>query len=191
MINELIELTASYRQFRFFCRKIDDVTDATAIHLLCGIWGHLSVGLFADPPTGPKSLFIDGSWFRLKVQSISVLCIVAWSAVALYLWIFILDLIFKVRPSEENELLGSDRVEHELDEDVDYLSSSMPDLSYSDGMEIRYRSNLNNIGVYYPHAATIDLGQRNGNLKNSPKSYDVSNGHPRVQYNINRAYEHE
>lgn len=175
------------RLFWFF-RRIDDVTDATTIHLVCGVWGHLSVGFFADPPTGPKSLYIDGSLFRLKVQLISVLCIIAWSAVATFVLLLILDLIFKIRPSEDNELLGSDRVEHELDEDAELFRSPTDDVRYSDGMELRHRQN--GLNFYPHHAATIDLSQRNGKTN----SYYVTsslNRPSRIQYNVNRAYEHE
>ena len=29
--------------------KIDDVVDASPVHLFCGIWGTLAAGLFAHP----------------------------------------------------------------------------------------------------------------------------------------------
>lgn len=116
------------------------------------------------------------------MQSISVLCIIAWSAVTTFLLILILDLIFKIRPSEDNELLGSDRVEHELDEDAELFGSSTDDIRYSDGMELRRRQN--GLNFYPHHAATLNLGgldQRNAKTN----SYDVTNSlnrPTRIQY---------
>lgn len=42
---------------KFLNRKIDDAIGATPIHLVGGIWGLISVGLFADPVDGHRGLF--------------------------------------------------------------------------------------------------------------------------------------
>lgn len=86
-----------------------------------GIWGHLSVGLFADPPTGPKSLFVDGSLYRLKVQGISVLCVTIFSFIATFILIKLVDWTIGIRLSEEDEIAGCDPMEHDIyPEEYDY-----------------------------------------------------------------------
>lgn len=96
-------------------RRIDDVCDVVAIHFVNGIWGHLAVGFFGDPSTGPKSLFINGSLVRLKIQFISALCMIVFSAVAFYLIMKLVDLVIGVRLSEEAEMIGADKYEHDID----------------------------------------------------------------------------
>ena len=44
-------------KFQNIHRKIDDAVGATAVHLVGGIWGEISVGLFADPIDGHQGLF--------------------------------------------------------------------------------------------------------------------------------------
>jgi ammonia channel protein AmtB len=96
----------------FLFRKIDDVCDVVALHFVNGIWGHLAVCLFADPSSGPKSLFIDGSVFRLKVQFISCVCLIIFSVIMFYIILKIVDHFIGIRLSEEAEIMGSDEYEH-------------------------------------------------------------------------------
>jgi Amt family ammonium transporter len=81
--------------------KLDDVVGAVSVHLTCGIWGTLAVGIFS---TNPDHTF--------GTQLIGVL---AYGAVAfpLALLIFyILKLTIGVRVSEEHEIDGLDSHEH-------------------------------------------------------------------------------
>jgi Ammonium Transporter Family len=93
-------------------RKIDDAVGATAVHLVGGIWGQLSVGLFADPPTGPKGIFLGGGPNQLIVQAIAAVSIAVWSAVAHLLIFLLVDNIIPIRLSEEDEIKGCDLTEH-------------------------------------------------------------------------------
>lgn len=97
-------------------RKIDDACGATALHLVSGIWGQLSVGFFADPPTGPKGLFLGGGPNQLIVQTISCISITLWAAAAMLILLWFVDNIIKIRLSPEDELLGCDLSEHYLGE---------------------------------------------------------------------------
>lgn len=92
-------------------RRIDDASGNTAIHLVNGIWGQISVGLFADPVDGLKGLFIDGSTYQLIVQTISALSLMIWSAFATLILIWVVDLIIPVRMTPEDELKGGDLVD--------------------------------------------------------------------------------
>ncbi len=40
--------------------KIDDPVGATSVHLVCGVWGTLAVGLFAEGPAGALNLYEEG-----------------------------------------------------------------------------------------------------------------------------------
>lgn len=73
-----------------------------------GAWGHLSVGFFADPVSGPKGLFIDGSFFQLKVQTISVICVSLWGALSCLVLIYMVDHVIAIRMDPEDEIQGSD-----------------------------------------------------------------------------------
>ncbi|MGB0669948.1 MAG: ammonium transporter, partial [Rhodospirillales bacterium] len=77
--------------------KIDDVVGAISVHLVCGIWGTLCVGIFGG-----------GDFLT---QLIGVVAIGAFVfIVSLVLWT-ILKVTIGIRVSEEEEYLGLDRVE--------------------------------------------------------------------------------
>jgi Amt family ammonium transporter len=81
--------------------KLDDVVGAVSVHLTCGIWGTLAVGIFSTNP--------DHTFFT---QLIGVL---AYGAVAFPLALsifYILKLTIGVRVSKEHEMDGLDSHEH-------------------------------------------------------------------------------
>jgi len=80
--------------------KLDDPVGATSVHLVCGIWGTLAVGIFG---TGD---FIT--------QLIGVVTIGAFTFVFAYLVMFILKKSVGIRVSEEMEVKGLDVTEHEM-----------------------------------------------------------------------------
>jgi len=91
----------------FFDRlRLDDPVGATSVHLTCGIWGTLAVGIFgnfSDPNTGQ---FID--------QLIGVLAIGAFTFIFAFSVFFILKVTVGIRVEEEEELVGLDLREHQL-----------------------------------------------------------------------------
>lgn len=91
-----------------FIRRIDDASGNTAVHLVNGIWGQISVGLFADPIVGLKGLFIDGSTYQLVVQVISAVSLMMWAAFATIVIIWTVDHIIPIRMDPEDELKGGD-----------------------------------------------------------------------------------
>lgn len=93
-------------------RGIDDAIGTTSLNYVNGVWGHISVGLFADPIVGRKGLFVDGSWYQLIVQLISATCLSLWSASAGLLMMWALNKIMPLRLSPEDELKGCDYTEH-------------------------------------------------------------------------------
>lgn len=84
--------------------KLDDPVGATSVHLVCGIWGTLAVGLF-----GAKA-----GLTQLLYQLIGVGAIGAFTFGFAFLLFFILKSTMGIRVSEEEELLGLDIGEHEM-----------------------------------------------------------------------------
>jgi Amt family ammonium transporter len=81
--------------------KIDDPVGAISVHLVCGIWGTLAVGIFSTNPE-----------HTLGVQAIGVACYAAFTllcATALFMGI---NATMGLRVSEEEEIEGLDLAEH-------------------------------------------------------------------------------
>jgi ammonia channel protein AmtB len=95
-----------------FNRKVDDAAGATAVHLVNGVWGQLSVGLFADPPTGSKGIFLGGGSYQLVVQAISSLSLTVWAATTTIAILFVINRIIRIRLDEDDERAGCDSTQH-------------------------------------------------------------------------------
>jgi ammonium transporter, Amt family len=104
--------------------RIDDPIGAVVVHGFCGIWGTLSLGLFAsgqfgiptadgvDTSTLVKGLFYGGGIDQLKAQFIgSLTCVVVISAVA-WLLFRAVDATGTLRVERDGELEGLDIFEH-------------------------------------------------------------------------------
>jgi len=86
----------------FFDRaKIDDPVGAISVHLVCGVWGTLAVGIFS---TDPKH--------SLWVQLVGVACYGAFAFSAALALFAILKRTLGIRVSEYEELEGLDLSEH-------------------------------------------------------------------------------
>jgi Amt family ammonium transporter len=108
--------------------KVDDPIGAVAVHAISGIWGTLSIGLFASGygipgPDGPiadpaiKGLFYGGGLSQLWVQFIgSMSCVVAVSLASILIFSLIRKLpgSWNLRLERELELEGIDINEHGL-----------------------------------------------------------------------------
>lgn len=84
--------------------KIDDPVGATSVHLVCGIWGTLAVGLF-------------GNMARLKqlwIPFYGVAAVGAFTFVFAYVVMYALKVTMGVRVSEEEEATGLDMGEHDM-----------------------------------------------------------------------------
>lgn len=100
--------------------KLDDPVGATSVHLVCGIWGTLAVGLFGDLAGGKQ----------LLMQLAGVGAIGAFTLVFAFTAMFILKKTIGIRVSEDAELHGLDVAEHEMEaysglEQVAYELSSV------------------------------------------------------------------
>ncbi len=117
--------------------RIDDPIGAVPVHGICGIWGTLSLGLFACGKygaTGPlspdnsaplKGLFYGGGTQVLVAQAIGSACItLATFAVAMAVMLAI-NAFGMLRLSEEAELYGMDLHEHGISAYPEYVLSSL------------------------------------------------------------------
>jgi Amt family ammonium transporter len=81
--------------------KIDDPVGAISVHLVCGVWGTLAVGIFSTNP--------DHSVFTQLVGVLSYGAVAFLSALAIF---GVLKMTMGIRVSEEEELEGLDLGEH-------------------------------------------------------------------------------
>ncbi|MEZ4225469.1 MAG: ammonium transporter [Polyangiaceae bacterium] len=100
--------------------RVDDPVGATSVHLLCGVFGTLAVGLFADPATAKAiggvelksgGLLLGGGAAQLLAQLWGVLAVAAFTLAASTLVWFVLRRTIGLRVSEEDEHLGLDLAE--------------------------------------------------------------------------------
>lgn len=96
--------------------KVDDPVGATSVHLVCGIFGTLCVGLFAQEGVTSLStvngLFFGGGLSLLGVEAVGVLAVGAFVFGASSLVWFALKKTIGIRVSLEEEIQGLDIGEH-------------------------------------------------------------------------------
>ena len=83
-------------------RKIDDPVGAISVHLICGLWGTLAVGIFSTD----HSISIQ----LLGMISYGVFCLAS-SMLIFYL----IDKLLGLRVDEQEEIVGLDISEHEME----------------------------------------------------------------------------
>jgi Amt family ammonium transporter len=81
--------------------KLDDVVGAVSVHLTCGVWGTLAVGIFSTNP--------DHSFFT-QLIGVAICGITAFAAA--FIIFFVLKSTMGIRVSEEHERNGLDSHEH-------------------------------------------------------------------------------
>ena len=92
----------------------DDSLDAFGVHGMCGLWGALATGLFANPAVNEagKGLFYGNSK-QLWIQVVSIVATAVFTAVGTLIVIFITKLLTGgLRVTEENEVAGLDSSIH-------------------------------------------------------------------------------
>jgi Amt family ammonium transporter len=96
--------------------KIDDPVGATSVHLVCGIFGTLAVGLFAQehftPNTTGNGLFFGGGAGLFMKQLIGVVGVGAFVFIISLIFWKIIDATMGIRVSAEEEIEGLDIGEH-------------------------------------------------------------------------------
>ena len=90
--------------------KLDDPVGAIAVHLICGIWGTLAVGIFGGM----------AGFEQFIIQLIGVGIVGAFSVVCSTLILLTLKKTIGLRVSNEEELKGLDKSEHGMDSYADF-----------------------------------------------------------------------
>jgi Amt family ammonium transporter len=99
--------------------KIDDPVGAVSVHGICGLWGLLSIGLFAtydDAFLGREDagLFYGGGVDQLLVQLLMAGIILVWVVVCTGILFAVLKATIGLRVTAEEEIQGLDVLEHGL-----------------------------------------------------------------------------
>ncbi|MDI3543099.1 MAG: ammonium transporter, Amt family [Candidatus Atribacteria bacterium] len=101
---------------------IDDPVGAISVHGVCGTWGTLSVGLFAQAVYGEASgigaingLFFGGGLSQLLTQLIGVFSVFAWVFGSALVLFYIVKKTIGLRASDEEQLKGLDISEHGME----------------------------------------------------------------------------
>jgi Amt family ammonium transporter len=97
----------------FFDRKakVDDPVGALSVHLVNGVWGTLSVGLFASD----GGLFFGGGFGKTLIQLTGIASIGVVTAAASALAWFVLKATMGIRVTAEEEYQGLDTGEHGME----------------------------------------------------------------------------
>ena len=102
--------------------RIDDPVGCVPTHCVAGIWGLLSVALFAEKDilenrfSNEFGILKGGPWTFLGVQLLTVVAVSGWAALATFLELLLVNQLLGLRMSVEDELMGADKVEHGIDE---------------------------------------------------------------------------
>ncbi len=102
--------------------KIDDPVGAVSVHGVCGAWGTLSVGIFAQAAYGEASgagavngLLFGGGFGQLFTQLLGVVTVFMWTFASAALVFFLAKKITGLRASDEEQLRGLDIGEHGME----------------------------------------------------------------------------
>lgn len=111
--------------------KIDDPVGATSVHLVCGVWGTLAVGLFADGPNtglytaGPAAgLLVGGDFGQLGAQLLGIASVGGMTVLlSTIFWVALKAMLgIRVTPAEEAE--GLDIGEHGMEAYTGFVKES-------------------------------------------------------------------
>ncbi|MBT3271753.1 MAG: ammonium transporter, partial [Spirochaetales bacterium] len=90
---------------------VDDPVGAVSVHGVCGAWGTLAVGLFANTDD-MKGLFFGGGFGQLGIQALGILSVFAWAFGLGLVLFFLIKKTVGLRVSDTEELQGLDISEH-------------------------------------------------------------------------------
>jgi len=96
--------------------KIDDPVGAISVHGICGAWGTLAVGFFAQENYGGiNGLFFGGGARLLSTQLIGVVSVFAWTFTGAMILFFIVKKVCGLRVTDEEQIKGLDIGEHGME----------------------------------------------------------------------------
>ena len=92
--------------------KVDDAVGAVGVHAFGGIWGLLSLGIFADGTYYGVSGLIMGKTDQLLLQLVDIGTLLVWVLGASFIVFWVIGKTIGLRASREEELQGLDVPEH-------------------------------------------------------------------------------
>jgi ammonium transporter, Amt family len=98
--------------------RVDDPVGAVAVHGMAGVWGTLSLGLFALPgqaeslATGTGGLAYTGSFHQLGTQALGLAAVGGFTFAVSFLALWAMKKAFGIRVEEQVETAGLDVSEH-------------------------------------------------------------------------------
>ena len=123
---------------------VDDPVGAVAVHCLNGIWGTISVGLFATTSAPGNDdlvgLFYGGGFALLGKQLIGFVAVASWTVVTITITFLVIRAVVGLRVTEEEEIVGLDAMEHGLASA--YSGFSIMDVSNTMMMDVNENTNL-------------------------------------------------
>jgi ammonium transporter, Amt family len=108
--------------------RIDDVIGVVPAHLFAGVWGTLSVALFAADPA-------ISNLRQLGVQALGIVVVGLFSFATAYIVLRTINHFYRLRVSEAEEHQGLNIVEHKISTEVFDLLTSMDQQSRSSGFK--------------------------------------------------------
>lgn len=92
----------------------DDSLDAFGVHGICGLWGAIATGIFADPSINALGTgLLYGKPMQLAIQLVSILGTAVFTAIGTVIVVWVTKLITGgIRVDEENEIMGLDNSLH-------------------------------------------------------------------------------
>jgi Amt family ammonium transporter len=95
--------------------KIDDPVGASSVHLVCGIWGTLAVGIWGNVEGVAVGVLHGGGFAQLGIQALGVLSVGAWAVVTSLVLFSVIKAVCGLRVSAREEQQGLDISEHKAD----------------------------------------------------------------------------
>ena len=102
IIGAFSALLVLYAQHWMNYWKIDDPVGAVPVHLVCGMWGTLCVGLFASPLSSEYQIIDYSRIVQTGVQLLGILSVVAVvSLLSLFAWLLVGILLYNLEAGSE------------------------------------------------------------------------------------------
>jgi Amt family ammonium transporter len=96
--------------------KVDDPVGASSVHLVCGIFGTLAVGIWGNAEAdGVLGLLHGGGFTQLGIQCIGILAVGAWAVITSLVLFVVIKATTGLRVTPKEELVGLDLSEHKTE----------------------------------------------------------------------------
>ena len=95
--------------------KVDDPVGASSVHLTCGIFGTLAVGIWGNVEGVAVGVLHGGGFTQLGVQLLGIVSVGAWAALMSLILFLAIKAIFGLRVTPKEENMGLDQSEHKAE----------------------------------------------------------------------------